>query len=629
MAPPGEFDLGRQLALHEIFVTAFVPGSADILLLRPATAGQRSLIERGRTATGRFITTRTTATYGPLVKALSIGEMSGLPPEIRDLLARGGVSHLFAISGLQLTLLGLALYALGLTLYRRSTRLLLAAPPARILPILIAPLLILYLLWTGVGVSIQRALFMALAGSLLFLMRRKTDAMHILCFSALAILLCQPLALFSPSFQLSFAALAGILCGNKLWSPALAGRSKAVHYLSALFFSSLAATLATLPLVVYHFHLIAPSGVLTNLFAIPVLNWVALPLAIFGSLLWPVAPNIAAILFVGCEAVIATTLKIIAGIIALPGLSGWTFYPSLPMIAGLSLLTTALFFRAASALPRRIMIGTAILFFLWGMRPQPELCVTALSVGQGESLLISLGNDNYLVDGGGLYGDRLDTGRQLVAPALGRFGVHRLEGVILTHSHPDHAKGLLSILADIPCKRLIVGAPLKEDDPLLAVSHDRQIPIEVAPPGWSNFFSRGSVQLFLFSPPTTGTGDENDRSLVIYARDWKQGSLLTGDLSEAGVQSLTVNPPPGPVTLFKLPHHGSQRSMPAPLIELLHPRIAFVSAGYENRFGFPHPLVVSYLERRGIPLFRTDLDGTLRFIATEGSWQAEKLNRAF
>ena len=626
---PGEFDLGRQLALQEIYVTAFVPKSEEILLLRPALPGQRSWIEKGRTATARFITAQITSSYSPLVKALAIGDKSGLAPEIRDLLARGGVSHLFAISGLHLALVALALYALGLTLYRRSTRLLLAAPPARILPLLIAPLLILYLLWTGGGVSTQRAVLMVLAGSLLFLLRRKSDPMNLLWFSALAILLCQPLLLFTPSFQLSFAALAGILCGSRIWSPIVAGRSKAVQYLAALFFSSLAATLATLPLVIYHFHLIAPSGIVTNLFAIPVISWVGVPLALAGSLLWPIFPEIAVILLTGCEAVITTVLKIVAFVIALPGLSGWTLYPSLAMIASLSLFTIALFIQAATPWPRRLLITAALLPLLWGMRPQPELTVTAISVGQGESLLVSLGNSHYLVDGGGLYGDRLDTGRQLVAPTLGRLGIHQLNAVIRTHSHPDHAKGLLTILADIPCQRLIVGTPLAADDPLLPVIRDHQIPLEVALPGWTHYFTVNGVQLFLFRPPAAATNDENDRSLAVYARRKTQGVLLTADLGEKGMQSLITTPPPGPVTLFKLPHHGSRHSLPAPLIEFLHPQTAFVSVGYQNRYDFPHPSVAAYLESEKIPLFRTDQEGTLRFSAFDENWRLEKLKSGF
>jgi competence protein ComEC len=626
---PGEFDLGRQLALQEIFVTAFVPKSDDILLLRPALPAQRSWIERGRTATARFITAQITSKYSPLVKALAIGDKSGLAPEVRDLLARGGVSHLFAISGLHLALVALALYALGLTLYRRSTRLLLAAPPARILPLLIAPLLILYLFWTGIGVSTQRAVLMVLAGSLLFLLRRKSDPMNLLWFSALAILLCQPLLLFTPSFQLSFAALAGILCGSRIWSPLVAERAKSVQYLAALFFSSLAATLATLPLVIYHFHLIAPSGVITNLFAIPVISWVGVPLALAGSLLWPLSPEIAVILLTGCETVIATVLKVVAFVITLPGLSGSMLYPSLAMITSLSLSTIALFIRATTPWPRRFLFAAALLPLLWGLRPPAELTVTAISVGQGESLLVSLGNSHYLVDGGGLYGDRLDTGRQLVAPTLGRLGIHRLDAVIRTHSHPDHAKGLLTILADIPCQRLIVGAPLAADDPLLPVLRDQQIPLEVAAPGWTHYLTVNGVQLFLFRPPETETDDENDRSLVVYARRKAQGALLTADLGEKGMQSLIATPPPGPVTLFKLPHHGSRYSLPAPLIDFLQPQTAFVSVGHQNRFGFPHPSVVAYLESQEIPLFRTDQEGSLRFSAFDENWQLEKLKAGF
>lgn len=628
---PGEFDLGRQLALNDIYVTAFVPTSDEILCLRTALPEQRNLIERGRTATARFISAQTTSIYGPLVKALAIGDKSGLAPEIRDLLARGGVSHLFAISGLHLALIALALHAVGLTLCRRSTRLLLAIPPARLLPILIAPLLILYLLWTGIGISTQRALLMVLAGALLFMFRRKTKAMNILVFSAMAILLVQPLALFTPSFQLSFAALAGILCGSNIWQPYIAGRSKTIQYLSKLFFSSLAATLATLPLVIYHFHLIAPSGIITNLFAIPVISWIGVPLALAGSICWPLYPQLAVIFFSGAETVIAATLKTVAAITTLPGLAGWIYYPSTVMIIGLSLLIIAIFLQSENIMLRRILIGVALLIFLSGMLPNKDLTITAFSVGQSESLLISFQNRHYLVDGGGLYGDRLDTGRQLVAPALGRLGIHQLDAVILTHSHPDHAKGLLSILSDIPCKRFVSGTPLKADDPLLAVIRNRKIPLDETPHGWKNYSidDNAGLQLFIFRPAETTTADENDRSLAIYARYKTQGALLTGDLGENGMLSLIDNPPPGPVSLLKLPHHGSQNSKPIPLIDFLQPQLTFVSVGFQNRFGFPHHSVSDYLDRLKIPLFRTDQRGTLHFITDGEKWRVEQAKTGF
>lgn len=626
---PGEFNLGRHLATRNIFVTAFVAESTNTLRLRSATAEDQGLIDRGREATAEFIATVTTPEFAPLVRALAIGDKSGLSRETNDLLARGGVSHLFAISGLNLTMIAVALYAVILTLYRRSAPLLICAPPTRVIPCLIAPVLILYLQWTGGEFSTQRALLMALAVSLLFLIRRRTAPLSILWFAAFAILLCAPLALFTPSFQLSFAALAGIIVGQKLWHPLVVKLPGLARYVAALFFSTLTATLATLPLIIFHFNLVAPAGLLTNIIAIPLISWIGVPPALAGSLLWPVWPAAARILFQGSELVIITMLKIIEQILALPLLAGWTIYPSWPLLLCLSLLTFAFFLHTCSPTSRLLLILAAFCSLTWTAAPLEALTVTVFSVGQGDSILLTASNQNYLIDGGGLYGDRLDTGRQLVAPALGRLGVHHLDTVILTHSHPDHAKGLASILKDIPCDRLIIGSPLAANDPLTRIVRDRQIPTLVAPNGWSSLVTENDLNIALFRPSLSAGADANDQSIVVYARHADQGVLLTGDLSRKGVQAFLATPPPGPVTLLKLPHHGSKHSNPELLLDLLHPRAAFVSVGAGNRFGFPHSSVTNALNERQIPLVRTDQDGSFRYIAKSGSWHLDRMKPGF
>ena len=114
----------------------------------------------------------------------------------------------------------------------------------------------------------------------------------------------------------------------------------------------------------------------------------------------------------------------------------------------------------------------------------------------------------------------------------------------------------------------------------------------------------------------------NDRSLVLYAREGRMGVLLTGDLEADGVTQLLADPPPGPVSLLKLPHHGSSHSLPGRLVARFRPVAAFASAGFGNSYRLPAAKVVNALCARGIPLYRTDLDGTVRFRTRGGSWEA-------
>jgi competence protein ComEC len=246
-----------------------------------------------------------------------------------------------------------------------------------------------------------------------------------------------------------------------------------------------------------------------------------------------------------------------------------------------------------------------------------------LSVGQGDATLLTSKEKCYLIDGGGLTGSTVDIGERLVAPALGRLGIRRLTGVILTHDHPDHSAGLPYILEHFRIDGFWSALTFGAIEPKLAeILLRRKIPVHTLPEGWTVLDGGTKSALSLFVPRQTAR-DPNDRSIVVHAADGNQGVLLPGDLAVEGFEQLCSAGLPEPVTLLKLPHHGSRGSRPERFLDRLQPRLAFVSAGRDNSYRLPHPASVAACAEREIPLFRTDQQGTLTFTSSGRSWQAQ------
>ena len=493
---PGEFDYPRHLAGRGIFVTASLDGASEIANF--GGTGGTARLEGVRAAVARFIDAHLAATDAPLVKALVIGDKGALTPQQRQLLARGGVSHLFAISGLHLGLVALLLYTAALALYRRSETLLLGSPPQRALPFPLLPLLLAYLLLTGNALSTQRAFFMAAAGGLLMAGRRSSAPRRIVATVAFLILLVEPLALFEPAFQLSFAGVFGILVLLPRWQPRLAAWPKPLRWGGSLLLTTAAATLATTPLVLAHFHLLAPAGLVANLFAVPAIGLLAVPAGLAGALLVPLWPAGAAALLQACATVVAAVLRGVEWLVGLPLLAGWQLYLAPLPLLGAALLCAVPFIAGRSRrtwLVRAGLLAAAATLLLAPPTPPAALGVTALSVGQGDALLVTTpGGRHYLVDGGGLPSETFDVGERLLAPALGRLGVRALEAVILSHDHPDHRKGLLHVLENFPVAAFWSAEEPGGLDPQLAAALRRhRVAVRTFAPGWTDMGSVGGA----------------------------------------------------------------------------------------------------------------------------------------
>ncbi len=626
---PGEFDFPRHLAYSGIFVTAHArQGKALAVIPQPYEGWAR--LENTRRAIAARIEAAVGLDNAPLVQALVIGDKSGLSAERRDLLARGGVSHLFAISGLHLGLVAAFLYGIASFCYRRSETLLLFGPPRRYLPLLIVPLLLAYLGLTGNALPTRRAFMKAAVGALLLLFARRAQPLRLLAAIAFVILLAEPLALFQPAFQLSFAGLLGIMALVPRWSPRLDFLPRPLRWLALLLASTAAATLTTTPLVLFNFHMLAPAGLIANLWAIPAIGFLAVPLGLCGALLGSFFPTVADVLFQGCALIVQTVLAGVQTLVEGPFLQGWTLYLPPGRMLALFLLSGALLLPGGVSTIRKgqlALLAAATLLAVLPTRYSPHLEVTALSVGQGDSILVSRGADtHYLVDGGGLYSEFFDVGQRLVAPALGRMGVQSLAAVILTHDHPDHRKGLLHVLDNFPVGRFICGVSPDELHPSLQeVLARRRIPVTSLKPGWSVLDPTPECSLAAFVPAQAS--NLNDQSVVLHGTLGRDGFLLTGDLEGAGVAELLKSAPAGPVNLLKLPHHGSRNSSPELLLDRFNPKQVFVSAGAGNSYRLPHVKVVDDIENRGIPLFRTDLEGTLRFSSEGRGWQITRWER--
>jgi competence protein ComEC len=255
------------------------------------------------------------------------------------------------------------------------------------------------------------------------------------------------------------------------------------------------------------------------------------------------------------------------------------------------------------------VVAVAVAFVLLHplLAPRPPLELTALPVGHGDALLVSSGGAHLLVDGGGVP-EGIDPGTRIVLPYLRERGIRRLDAVALSHPHPDHALGLLSVLREVPAERLWLPAGVERGplvDALLAAAGSARV--EWLAAGEERSVGRATVRVL--SPPRDAPDlrTVNDRSLVLRVSAAGRSLLLPGDAGAAAERSLPLLA----TTVVKVPHHGSRTSSSPRLVDGSEAWLALFSDGRGNRFGLPAPEVVERWRASGAEVLRTDLDGAI------------------
>lgn len=618
VADPGEWERSRleRLGIRDLLTTtAIEPRGGGRDGLWGALDAIRS---RAEAALGRG-TPKATAS---LLRGFVLGQDDRIDAATVDDFKRSGLAHLLAVSGQNVVLLavlaGVILGALGL---RRRTRLL-----------LILALIAVYVPVAGAGASIQRAGVMGAAGIVAALAERPRSRAYAVLLASAATLALDPRASSDIGWQLSFAAVVGIMAASAPISAAIGGRSRGWRRgLADATGLTLAATLATAPLLAHYFGTVSIVSLPANLVALPAVApvmWLGMLAGVLGQIEWlPVEP------LTWLAGVLAGYIAQVAGWFAQPGwaqleveLDGALALLLAFLVLGLATALTLRWasrsrgLRAPEAWPRgRPRLAAAALLVAaiaaagvslrerTGAGDEPELRVSVLDVGQGDAILLEpRDGEPVLVDAGPPDGE--------VADLLESRGVETLAALALTHPDLDHDGGAPAVLEQLEVQNL-VGSRLGRTS--LGVARANAVEIKRIAAG--DRLRSGALRIEVLWPPpglsAPEPGETNLQSLVLLAQVPGFAILLTGD---AEAEAAPVEP--GVVDVLKVAHHGSEDAGLRGLLDATHPRLALISVGDENPYGHPHPETLAQLGVAEVPALRTDEAGTITVEVDDDAW---------
>ncbi|MFQ5840322.1 MAG: DNA internalization-related competence protein ComEC/Rec2 [Candidatus Methylomirabilales bacterium] len=609
---PGGFSYRRYAAARGFTLEGWAKAANVERIGRNGGSRLLRAIYRFRTLLQNRLAARFSDPERGLLRAVVLGDRTGLGRATQEVFLRSGTYHILVISGLHVGFVAGALFWVAGWLRFSS----------RAAAVVTAISLIAYALLTGGSPPVVRAVLMACLYLLARVLGRQGDALNAIACAALVLVLHRPVALFDPSVQLTFAATLGIvLMLDRVPLPALRAPGRIV---AGSLLISTAAMAATLPLLAFHFNRVSMLGLIANLVIVPLAGVLSIVGLAYTLVLawWPhgIGPIEVLLGWLARLAIGAATW--FAG---LPTASLRVFTPTLGMVLSYYLILLAISIPRCKRRGVAVAGGCALLLLgqvAWALSPaaRPPLRVTFLDVGQGDAILFELpGGRRMLVDGGGRYDDRFDVGERVVAPYLWYRWVGHLDVVVLSHPQPDHLNGLRAILAAFSVGEVWesgLEAPTAAYREFRALVKDRGIRRRVLRRGDRLALGPGTSveilhpgELGLIPKDRARSAVVNNHSLVVRVNVKGVGILLTGDVEEAAEREMAARGAPLCAFLLKVPHHGSRTSSSESFLDRVGPVWAVAQAGHRNPFGHPHPRVVARYAARGARLFRTDRDG--------------------
>ncbi|MBK5477894.1 DNA internalization-related competence protein ComEC/Rec2 [Pseudomonas sp. TH21] len=521
--------------------------------------------------------------------ALVLGDGSGLAAEDWQVLQATGTVHLLVISGQHIGLLTGLVYGLiaGLARYGCWPRTWPWLPWACGLAFGAA---LGYGLLAGFGVPVQRACVMVGLVLVWRLRFRHLGVWWPLLLALNGVLILEPLASLQPGFWLSFAAVAVLIL-------AFAGRLGPWSVWQAWTRPQWLIAIGLFPVLLVLGLPISLSAPLANLVAVPWISLVVLPLALLGTALLPLPWLGESLLWLAGGALAG----LFEGLAWLAGLQPAWVPAEVPLgYWWLSLLGTVLLL-LPNGVPLRLLGLPMLLLAVFPPQervPHGQVDVVQLDVGQGQSLILRTRHHTLLYDAGPRTGT-FDLGARVVLPSLRKFGVDRLDMMLLSHADADHAGGAAAIAGGMPIQRVVGG----EVEGLPAF-------LGTQPCVSGEQWQWDGVSFELWQWP--GADNGNAKSCVLQVQANGERLLLTGDIDRAAEQAFLASPLAVPTDWLQAPHHGSRSSSSKAFLQRLAPGSVLISRGRGNAFGHPHPQVLQRYQALGSQVYDSAEQGAVR-----------------
>ena len=570
--------------------------------------------------------------------AMLFGGYEGVREELTESFTTTGIVHILSVSGSHITLLASVVALIGATFSLRKG---------------ITMMMALFAIASYVALAgfVPPAVRSGIMGTITFLgivLARERDARHALTIAAASMLLISPFLAFDLSFMLSFASTAGLL----YLAPAIRRLLMRSHHISAFSKThkkattfiigsvsiTVAAQLATLPIIAWYFHVVSLSSLIANLVIVPIVEAIIV-VGLAAGLVAFILPFVSRLIFAFdalALGIVYESTRLLARLpmsqIYMPTMTApTTFVYYALMIFALQKkerrdAITNIMKRHAGPLIASIFLCAIVIAIRLVTAPS-VMRVHFIDVGQGDAALIVTPHGHALmVDTGGTRDDAFDTGGRVDVPYLLHYGVRRLDYVLLTHVHEDHAAGAGGILKKLPIDTIVTaseGMDAYQQSMKLSSKEMAQTSFIEAREG-ATFSLDGVTVETLYAPRKSSAASSGNELSNVYRVSYGDVSFIfTGDLVKEQesrlIESATRKNESLKSTVLKVGHHGSHTSSSMDFLRAVSPRYAVISDGYENSFGHPHDETLKNLDAAHIKhVYRTDLDGAIVF-TTDGT----------